>query len=364
MKPAEVAAVLGRDVARYFMGANRPRVVGIRVPARMKSVARDRQEGSMPVLAAAAPLEILEEVRTALDAVGWYGLSFAAAHGAWLDAAFSGKGAPLDGVITVVDQKVHVVRLEGGDPVAVRQVPAADLESIPDTVGPGSGRVLVLAEPEAFEDLSLALSRRGYTASRDPEGWPGAEEGTAGRAATAALELVPPTLAEERRARNRKNAVALAGGAVVLILATLGAQLWGAHRELAAVKAEREAIQSEVEPLLLSRDSLNGLVAQVRSLEGIAQSSPVWTRSLVVLTDLLPRNTYLTGFFASGDTVELEAAGAQAGEAIQALREAGLFEEVRLLGLVERELVEGETVEERFRLWARLPGEGGEVEGS
>jgi hypothetical protein len=84
---------------------------------------------------------------------------------------------------------------------------------------------------------------------------------------------------------------------------------------------------------------------------------------LVELSALLPQNTYLTGFFASGDTVELEAAGTQAGETIQLLRESGLFEEIRLQGLVERELDEGETVEERFRLWARLPkraeGEGG-----
>jgi hypothetical protein len=78
----------------------------------------------------------------------------------------------------------------------------------------------------------------------------------------------------------------------------------------------------------------------------------------VELTALLPENTYLTGFFASGDTVELEAAGDEAGPAIQALREAGLFEEVRLQGLVERELEEGETVEERFTLWARIPASG------
>jgi hypothetical protein len=80
----------------------------------------------------------------------------------------------------------------------------------------------------------------------------------------------------------------------------------------------------------------------------------------VELTALLPQDTYLTGFFASGDTLELEAAGSEAGVAIQALREAGLFEEVRLQGLVDRELSQGETVVERFRLWARLPPAGGE----
>jgi hypothetical protein len=82
------------------------------------------------------------------------------------------------------------------------------------------------------------------------------------------------------------------------------------------------------------------------------------------LAALLPHDTYLTGLFASGDTVEIEAAGSEAGEAIRLLREAGLFQEVRLMGLVERELEEGETVVERFRLWARLPDRSGEGEGS
>jgi Tfp pilus assembly protein PilN len=93
-------------------------------------------------------------------------------------------------------------------------------------------------------------------------------------------------------------------------------------------------------------------------MEELEASSPVWTRSLVELAAVLPQDTYLTALFASGDTLEIEAAGARAGEAIQALRESGLFAEVRLQGLVERELNEGETVVERFRLWALLPPKG------
>ena len=155
----------------------------------------------------------------------------------------------------------------------------------------------------------------------------------------------------------------MVASAAVLILAALGAQFLGAHRELRTVREQRASIQAEVAPLLLARDSLTGLVAQIQSMEDLSRNAPVWTRSLVELAALLPTDTYLTGFFASGDTVELEAAGERAGEAIQALSEAGLFQEIRLQGLVERELEEGETVVETFRLWARLP-EGGGGEGS
>ena len=45
---------------------------------------------------------------------------------------------------------------------------------------------------------------------------------------------------------------------------------------------------------------------------------------------------------------------------IQALRESGLFQELRLQGMVERELNEGETVEERFTLRGRIPPGGEE----
>ena len=119
---------------------------------------------------------------------------------------------------------------------------------------------------------------------------------------------------------------------------------------------------SASDPLLEARDSLNEINSRVQAMEEISRSSPVWTRSLVELAALLPENTHITGFFASGDTVELEAAGTEAGEAIQILRESGLFEELRLLGIVERELADGETVEERFRLWARIPSGGKEGE--
>jgi Tfp pilus assembly protein PilN len=360
MRKAEVEAVLGRDVARYFVGAKRPRVVGIRLPHGEGTASGRKEQGSLPVLAAAAPLGLLEAARSALEKNGWRCVSISAGQGAWVGAALTPKGAPPKAVISVVGGTAHVLSLDGRDLSAVRQIPITDLPALTEAVGGGPGRVMVLASPQMFEAVSAALSSRGLTASRDPEGWPDAEEGTAGRAGAADLELIPPTLARERKEKGRRNALALAGAAVVLVLASFGAQLWGAYRELGSVQARRASIRSEVAPLISARDSLNGLSTQIQSMEELSRSSPVWTRSLVELAALLPEDTYLTGFFASGDTVELEAAGAQAGEAIQTLREAGLFQEVRLQGLVERELEDGETVVERFKLWARVPPAGGE----
>jgi Tfp pilus assembly protein PilN len=360
MRRDEVVAVLGRDVARYFLGANRPRVVGVRLPNGNGRKNGKTSGESMPVLAAAVHLALVEVARSSLEKVGWRPTSFSAAHGGWLAASTSSKGTPVGVVVAVAGETAHVIRLEGANPSSVRQLPARDLPSVAEALGEGSGRALVFSSfssPQIFDELYGPLTARGWAVSRDPEGWAGAEESAAARAAGSALELVPPSLAEERREKTRRNAVGLVGAAVVCMLLAAAAQLWGAHRELGAVEARRAAIRPQVAPLLETRDSLNELTARVRAIEELEATTPIWTRPLVELAAILPQDAYLTALFASGDTVEIEAAGARAGEAIQALRESGLFAEIRLQGIVERELDEGETVEERFRLWALLPSE-------
>ena len=81
-----------------------------------------------------------------------------------------------------------------------------------------------------------------------------------------------------------------------------------------------------------------------------------WAPGVVERASLVPRDSPLHARWARGDTIEREAAGSRAGEASQALRAAGLFRDVRLEGVVERELENGETVVERFRVSARLVG--------
>lgn len=364
MRKAEAEAVLSRDVARHFLGANRPRTVGIRLPRRNGRRGRGGRGIPAPVFAAAAPLALLEAAHSALGGAGWQCDSFSAAHGTWLKAAAALKGTPVTSVLAVVGPTAHLLRVERGDPVVARQVSGSDPSGVVKALGSGPGRVLVLAGSTEFEEFRGPLGAAGFTPVRDTGERSRVQEVTASFAGSAELELVPPSLASHRKEKGRRTAMALGAGAVALILATLGAQMWGVRRELEAVQAERASIRAEVAPLLLARDSLNGLVTQVQSMAELSSNSPVWTRSLVELAALLPMDTYLTGFFASGDTVEIEAAGAQAGEAIQALREAGLFQEIRLQGVVERDMEDGETVVERFRLWGRLPPAGKGDEGS
>jgi Tfp pilus assembly protein PilN len=355
LRKREVEAVLTRDVARHFLGPDRPRVVGVRMPKREGNGGVSRSGDAVPVLAAAAQLSLLEELQGSLARVGWRRGSLSVAHQGWLAAATRLKGAPVRGVLALVDQTAHVLRLRDGNPETVRQIPLEDASEWIEALGAEGGRVLVLAPPRTTDMIRSQLGREGWSVSVDPEGWGSAEEGAAARITPGSLELVPPGTLVERAKQKRRTTLGMVGAAAVLLLASAGIQWWGLQRELDAAREQRSAIRSQVEPLLLARDSLDTLRARLQGIEGVAETSPVWTRALVELTNTLPRNTYLTSFFASGDTVEIEAAGADAGEAIQALREAGLFEDLRLQGMVERDLEEGETVQERFSLRARLP---------
>lgn len=363
MRKSEVEMVLGRDVAKHFLGANRPQVLGVRLPTRTHSD-ESGDGAAIPVLAAVSGKGFLEALRRDLREVGWDVSGFSPAHAAWIRMAADGPGGSFVAVVSVLGHQTHLIRLSGGDPVAVRQIASNDLTAIVKAAGEEPGPILVLGEPSSTQGLAQALGRAGFSVTPTPGGWAGAEEATAAQGRMAGVEMVPPTMAKAQQEKRRRVSWVMAVGAVVLVLASLGIQLWGGYRELGSVQSQREAIRGRVAPLLVAQDSLTGLITRVESMELLAQGSPSWTRNLVELAALLPADTYLTGFFASGDTVELEASGARAGEAIQILREAGLFEEVRLQGLVERELEEGETVVERFRLWARLPPAGGEGSGS
>ena len=115
------------------------------------------------------------------------------------------------------------------------------------------------------------------------------------------LELVPPTLAAERESRRRRNVVRLGIAAAALVVAAAGANLWGTYREFDAVRAERLEIADRVGPLILARDSLRRLNDRIQATENLWANTPRWTPVLVELASLLPRDSYLTALYASGD---------------------------------------------------------------
>lgn len=173
-------------------------------------------------------------------------------------------------------------------------------------------------------------------------------------AGEAAPVLVPLSVLASSRDRQRRLGARLLAAAAVLVVAAAGIELWGAHRELAALQARRAEIRAQVGPLLETRDSIAAMSERTASIQALAEAAPRWTRALTDIAIMLPFETHLTRLVADGDMIEIEAAGARAGEALQALRAAPSLRDVRMIGLVDRELEDGAPAVERFRIAARL----------
>lgn len=358
LKPGEVEAIVRRDAARYFLGGVQPRVIGVSVPRQAPDSPR------RPVLAVAVPAALAEAVHAAARAAGWRVNRLVAAQSAWVRAARhtgnATNASELRGVITVHDGHAHVFRIEGDALVSIRRVAAGEATSIVDALGEPGGPVLVLAP--ANTALAEALSAAGWSPRTMELSEPtGAVDSAQPAALTAALlageaapVLVPLSVLASSRDRQRRLGARLLAAAAVLVVAAAGIELWGAHRELAALQARRAEIRAQVGPLLETRDSIAAMSERTASIQALAEAAPRWTRALTDIAIMLPFETHLTRLVADGDMIEIEAAGARAGEALQALRAAPSLRDVRMIGLVDRELEDGAPAVERFRIAARM----------
>jgi hypothetical protein len=375
LRQAEAEAVLRRDAARHFVNGAYPRAIGVKLPAARRGGTSRGAEGgadagagsgtsgggagraagiAAPALAAAAPVALLEAVHAAAAAVGWRVRSIGPAHAAWLahaERASRGNGAGSAAVVAVVGGTAYVACAAAGARAARRRVPVAAAAEVVAACGDGGGVATLLGEPAGRARLAEAFVRAGWTVSDTGTSDPAAASAT--DASHALPALLPPSEYAARAARANRLARRLAAAAVVLLIGAAGVELRGAARALDTLRDRRAAIRADVAPLLAARDSLDRLEARAAAIDGLTGGSPRWTRVLFDVALLLPAESHMTRFVASGDTVEIEAAGARAGQALQALRDAGTLRDVRLLGVVDRELSEGATAVERFRIGAR-----------
>jgi len=345
LKRAEAESVIRRDAARHFVGGS-----GARVVVAIPGATGDRTQPGVLYLGATAPGSLVEALHAAARTVGWRVRTVVAAHGAWLDAARRMRGA---GTVLAVDgETVHVIRAAAGRCVSLRRAPVALPDAVLEAVGAEPGDAMLFADTETRDPLKATLAGAGWHV--DDGRLATAMEAAAGGARGARLEFVAPTAAAERRERSRRNLGRAAVAAVLLVGAAAAIELWGLHRELNVVLAERAAIREQVAPLLATRDSIDRIDAEAGALRGLATRSPRWTRALFDLALLLPQDAHITSLHTAGDTLVVEATAARAGTALQALRKAGSLENIRLAGTVERDLEAGTTASERFRFTARL----------
>lgn len=354
LKSSEARIIIQRNASRYFLGAGQ-RVIGVRPSSNGKR----EKVGAAETLAmgAAAPAALVEAVFAAARATGWKARAVVPAQAAWL--ALSGRAGggkrsvERSTIVAVNDQTAHVLSTEGGEPRGMRRVPA-DSAAITEAAGTAGGDLVLLAPSDRRSELARNLAAQGWIVRSDSLGTKTSAEVAALMAGKAALELTPASIIEERRQTANRLALRLAAAAVVLLAATVGLEFWGLRRELQAVRAERAAIAAEVAPLLLLQDSVARLNARVQAVAEVANSTPSYTRALLDIALLLPRDAHVTALQATGDTLTIQAVGARAGDAIEALREASSLRDVRLRGIIERELEAGTTAIERFTVMARL----------
>ena len=343
LRAHEAIAVLKRDAARYFVGGNGQRALAIQQPKR-------RGNAPQPALAAAASATFIDQLYNAASAAGWRVRTVVPALSAWSSATTRASGAPRL-LAAQSGDVIHVLRIDAA-PTQLRRVPLDALNEVREAAGSGPGRAFVWCSPELKAALEESLTAAGWqiqsTQSADPLLI------AAQFAGKAPIELIPETRAQMRVARQRALALRLALTAVALLVGAAGLQLWGEQRELNAIRAQRAAIKKEVAPLLALRDSANQVNDRVGRIEDLRAGASHLTAAVIDLATLLPSNTYITAIHANGDSLTVEAAGAQAGGALQTLRTSEVLRDIRLRGSVDRRMEEGAVTTERFTFTARV----------
>jgi Tfp pilus assembly protein PilN len=342
LRPHEALAVLKRDASRYFVAGNGHRALAVRLPRR-------RGNAPQPALAASASANFIEQLYVSAAAAGWQVRTVVPALAAWSAATTRGKGAPRL-IAAQIGDVIHALRIDAA-PTQLRRVPLDSIAEVRDAAGAGPGRAWLWTTPDVKADLEAALSGGGWQVQETSFD---ALVVAAQFAGEADIELLPESRAQLRAAHQRALALQLAAAAAVLLTGAAGLELWGEQRELAALRAQRAAIRTEVGPLLAVRDSTNQVNDRIKRIDELRAGSSHLTAALIDLATLLPSNTYITAVHANGDSLVVEAAGAQAGGALQALRTSEVLTDIRLRGSVDRRMEEGAVTNERFTFTARV----------
>jgi len=337
LRRAEAEAVLRRDAARYFIGGGGPLAVAARVPT------RDRR-GSVahPILAVAAPTAFIDAICRAASSVNWRIHSIRPAHAHWIAAARSHVRDDADlPIVCVVDGTAHVLHVRGNDVVALRRIPADAFSELADVLR-GSATFAVVGDHARAVCAHPAFAQhRMQVVADDAVDRPGRS-----------LDFVTPAKAASLERRRRAWAGRLAAAAAGIVLISAAVHYWGLKREIALLEERRAEIRQEVAPLLAWRDSLLVLEERLALLERVHPKPGRLTRALFDVAVLLPPDAHLTAFRSKGDTLMISGLSPRAADAIQALRSALSFENVRLDGIIDRELDAGATAQERFNLEA------------
>lgn len=362
LREGDLLQLLSRNAARYFVGARGSQTLGARQW-------RGERGAPAPVLAAAAPTRFVAAIHAAAKEAGWTVVAVSPAEGAWAAAAiamwpsFARRTAHL---LVHEDHHIVLIELDRGAMTNVRrfrpgaadadEVAAAIMAAQPGGTTPAVGAI---GTPVGRQEMVRALAARAVAVSPVPAEW---LEHAAAADVVAALfagASAGPSLASESvrtawRDRARHVTRMVAGVAVLLYVLAAALELWGVHRQLAAVQAQRAAIRPQVSATLIGRSSLEEAYQRLAAIAAAQRSAPHWAPMLAELSARLPEDAYLTTVRTRGDSLVVDGLAASASKVFAAIDASPHLVGVRAPAPVRRQAPEGEDPMERFTLAAIL----------
>jgi len=343
--------LLVRNAGKYFVTARGAQIVGT-VPRSADATTR---------VVAAASTRLLNSVHASAEAAGWTVEAIHPAEAAWGAAAVAWAKGSANAAQLLIARPEHIelLQIERGQLAVVRRFRAGtlDIERIAEACNAKGGPLMLAGTPRPRTELSNALASHGVTA-RAPVGTPTelVDDADALAAAYAGTALAPGLNTEAvrveraRRARLLTVRMAAAAGAMLLIAGAL--QLWDVRRELAVVRAERDALRPQLSATLVGRTTVETAFRQLTVLAAADGSAPQWSAVIGGISSELPLESYLTGFRGRADTVGIDGLALSAARVFDAVEQVPQLSDVRASAPVRRETsAEGEALE-RFQLTA------------
>ncbi|HEY4306931.1 MAG TPA: PilN domain-containing protein [Gemmatimonadaceae bacterium] len=354
----ELQRLLARNASRYFVNARGAQVVGAVIAGK-----RVRNAPS-PVVAASASARMVATIRTAAQQAGWTIESVAPAESAWAGAMLAmwpASARQSAWGIVAQRERSDLMQFESGRLVGVRRFRpgAADAPMIVDAIGP-SARIGIVGAAAQRRDLAAALSSHGITPNSPTGEWvPAAELPDLLAAHFAGREVGPVLRGEEavvvERARAQRAAWMVAAAAVVVLALSAGVELWGVHRQLALVRAERERIRPQVATTLLGRTNVDATSRNLGTLTAIDRNAPHWSSVITTLSQAITDDAYLTAIRARNDSLVVDGLAEHASRVFDALQRSKVVVDVKSAAPVRRELQDDGTALDHFTIAARIP---------
>jgi hypothetical protein len=322
LTPDERRRVLSRDAGRWFVGARE----SFTVDALPVSGARGE------IIAAAIPSRYANAIGRAAGTARMEVHTVQAAPWAWAASVRAAKVRPVRAAVVSGSHSTDVLWLDHGSVTGIRRVRSGEraVSQLHDVLGDdeSNGAVQHIAD-------GASLAARFAHGARGPE------------------LLAEPARAHRRAVVARRTRWLATATAAVLLLAA-GVELWGTRRQLAIVRAERAALRDRVSRAMASRDSATALEAQLGAVVSEVSEAPRWTSVIARLADRLPDGAWLQSLSASGDSVSLVGASAQAGDVFEALRRDPAIAGVRADAPIRRETSGDRAPVEHYGVTIRL----------